>query len=85
MEDFDLSKTIPFICQVKNCSFSDKITFAEPFQFKNHLKNHDYIELQETAFRLQIIQYPEERRSPDWFVSRITEASMMREVIGDLK
>lgn len=79
-----MSKTLPYKCHVENCQFSNKITYAEPFQFKGHLREHDYIELQKTALKLNLISTPMERRSPNWLVGHIIEASIVKENIMEI-
>jgi hypothetical protein len=57
---------------------------SESTYVKGHLKRHDYKELQEIAFKLNLISTPMERRSPNWLVDHIIEASIVKENIMEI-
>ena len=69
-----------FQCLVEDCRFYQKPIVTDSAYFKGHLKEHDCKELQETASKLGLLEYPSERRSPKWLVDRLTETSIVREV-----
>jgi len=66
-------------CVVDRCGFNNKPIYADKPTIKNHVKHHDYKELQETAFKLGLLEDPQERRSVDWLVNNLTELSIVRE------
>lgn len=68
-------------CTIENCKLCNHVIYAELSHFKGHLKDHDYKELQQMAHHLGLLEYPSERRSPQWLVDRIAEASTIREIM----
>ena len=68
-------------CTVDPCGFNNKPIYADKSTIKNHIKHHDYKELQQTAFKLGLLEDPQERRSVDWLVDRLTELSIVQEEI----
>lgn len=79
MGDFVLSRALPFRCPVENCIHHNKITYSDISFFKGHLRCHDYTELQETALKLNLLQYKTELRSLNWLVDCISEVSIVKE------
>ena len=64
------------VCPIPGCRFHTHPVPADSSQIKKHLKyDHDYREKQETAFRLGIIDSPDEKRSPTWLVDSLSDFS----------
>ena len=64
------------VCPIPGCRFHTHPVSADSSQIKRHLKyDHDYREKQETAFRLGLIDSPDEKRSPTWFVDSLSDFS----------
>ena len=76
-----MSQAIPTKCPIELCKFHEKLIYTDKSKIKNHIKHHDYKELQETAFKLGLLEDPQERRSVNWLVDRLTELSIVREEI----
>ena len=71
-----MSLTVMRKCPVVGCEFNIRPVPADSSQIKRHLKyDHDYREKQETAFRLGIIDSPDEKRSPTWLVDSLSDFS----------
>lgn len=71
-----MSLVFPCLCPVSKCKYNTRLVYADSSQIKHHLRcDHDYREKQETAFRLGIIDSPDEKRSPTWFVDSLSDFS----------
>ena len=71
-----MSLVFPCLCPVSECKYHTRLVYADFSQIKHHLRyDHDYREKQETAFRLGIINSPDEKRSPTWLVDSLSDFS----------
>lgn len=76
-----MSQAVPTKCPIDHCRFHNKPIYADKSTIKNHIKHHDYKELQQTAFELGLLEDPQERRSVNWLVDHLTELSIVQEEI----
>lgn len=62
---------------MKKCKFNTHTVHADIFQFKSHLRKHEYREKQITAFELGLIDSISEKHSPEWFVEQLAQVSKL--------
>ena len=75
-----MSKPMPFKCPSPSCEFYKKIIWADILQIRFHLiMKHDYQDLQNMAILSGIIDSIV-WRSHGWFVRKICEACIVKEI-----
>lgn len=76
-----MSQAVLTRCPIDLCKFHYRPIYADKFTIKNHIKHHDYKELQQTAFNLGLLEDSQEHRGVNWLVEHLTELSIVREEI----
>lgn len=62
-------------CPIEGCYHNTHPVYADKYQTKNHISQHDYKEKLESAYRLGIISGIEDRRAPQLLDEKLTEFS----------
>ena len=75
-----MSLIIKRICPVLRCKFHTHPRYAELCHIKGHLKrDHDYKELQQTAFSLGLVNAVYDKRGVTWLVDSLSDFSRVPE------
>ena len=76
-----MSQAVLTRCPIDSCKFHYRPIYVDKSTTKKHIKHHDYRELQQTLYNLGLLEDPQERRSVNWLVDKLTELSIVQEEI----